>query len=134
MVACFLLGELTSRRFGAGVRRALAAADESDRLLTDADLADPAANRARRDLLAAIRGFGENREVFEDFPGRVRWIRAVLTPVDRIRAGRLPGRGGVPGGHGSDNGPLGPLTPRCEWRRRAGRVTGRLSELRPDID
>ena len=38
MVACFLLGELTSRRFGVGIRRALAAAGESERLLTDADL------------------------------------------------------------------------------------------------
>jgi len=79
MVACFLLGELTSPRFGAGIRRALAAAGKSERLLTDADLTDPAANRARRALLAATRGYGENRDVFEDFPGRVRWTRAVLT-------------------------------------------------------
>jgi hypothetical protein len=80
MVACFLLGELTSRRFGEGIRRALAAAGESEHLLTDADLADPVANRSRRHLLGATRGYGENRDVFEDFPARVRWIRAVLTP------------------------------------------------------
>jgi hypothetical protein len=85
MVACFLLGELTSPRFGAGIRRALAAAGKSERLLTAADLADPAANRARRDLLAATRGYGENRDVFEDFPGRVRWTRAVLTPDELAR-------------------------------------------------
>jgi len=85
MVACFLLGELTSRRFGAGIRKALAAVGESERLLTDADLADPAANRARRDLLGATRGYGENRDVFEDFPARVRWIRAVLTPDELAR-------------------------------------------------
>src|SRR5688572_1802727 len=60
MVACFLLGELTSRRFGVGIRRALATAGECERLLTDADLADPAANRARRDLLATTRGYGRN--------------------------------------------------------------------------
>jgi hypothetical protein len=85
MVACFLLGELTSRRFGAGIRRALAAAGESERLLTDADLGDPAANRVRRDLLAVTRGCGENRDVFEDFPGQVRWTRAVLTPDELAR-------------------------------------------------
>ena len=85
MVACFLLGELTSRRFGAGIRSALAAVGESEHLLTDADLADPVANRARRDLLAATRGYGENRDVFEDFPARVRWIRAVLTPDELAR-------------------------------------------------
>ena len=80
MVACFLLGELTSRRFGAGIRRALAAAGVSEHLLTDADLADPVANRTRRDLLRATRGYGDGRDVFEDFPAGVRWIRAVLTP------------------------------------------------------
>jgi hypothetical protein len=80
MIACFLLGELTSERFGAEVRRALLAAGQPERLLTDADLADPEANRARRDLLTAVRGYGENRDVFEDFPARVRWIRAVLKP------------------------------------------------------
>jgi hypothetical protein len=85
MVACFLLGELTSRRFGAGIRQALAAVGESEHLLTDADLADPVANRARRDLLGATRGYGENRDVFEDFPARVRWIRAVLTPDELAR-------------------------------------------------
>jgi hypothetical protein len=85
MVACFLLAELTSRRFGAGIRRALAAAGESEHLLTDADLADPVANRARRDLLTATRGYGENRDVFEDFPARVRWIRAALTPDELAR-------------------------------------------------
>jgi len=85
MVACFLLGELTSRRFGAGIRRALAAVGESEHLLTDADLDDAVANRARRDLLGATRGYGENRDVFEDFPARVRWIRAVLAPDELAR-------------------------------------------------
>jgi hypothetical protein len=79
MVACFLLGELTSARFGAGIRRALAAAGRSERLVADADLADPAANRARRALLATTRGYGENRDVFENFPSEVRWVRAALT-------------------------------------------------------
>lgn len=79
MVACFLLGELTSARFGAGIRRALAAAGNSERLVVDPDLADPAANRARRALLAATRGYGENRNVFENFPSEVRWVRAMVT-------------------------------------------------------
>ena len=85
MVACFLLGELKSSRFGEGIRRALAAAGESEALLTDADLVDPAANRVRRDLLAATRGYGDNRDVFESFPDRVRWIRAVLSPGELAR-------------------------------------------------
>jgi hypothetical protein len=82
MVACFLAGELTSSRFGDGIRRALAAAGHSEQLLTDAG---PAANGARRDVLAATRGYGENRDLFEDFPSGVRWIRAVLTPAELAR-------------------------------------------------
>ena len=85
MVACFLRGELTSARFGAGIRRALAAAGRSERLVIDADLTDQADNRARRELLATTRGYGENRDVFEDFPNEVRWIRAVLTAGELAR-------------------------------------------------
>jgi hypothetical protein len=85
MVACFLRGELTSRRFGAAVRRALAAAGASEELLTEADLTDPAANRARRELLAVTRGYGQDRDLFAGFPARVRWIRAVLTPDELAR-------------------------------------------------
>ncbi len=85
MVACFLVSELTSRRFGPAIRRALVAAGESDHLLTAVDLTDPAANQARRHLLTATRGYRENRDVFEDFPPRVRWIRAVLTPDELAR-------------------------------------------------
>jgi len=59
MVACFLLGELTSARFGMRVRAALAAAGASDRIVTEADLTDDAANPVRRGLLATTRGYGE---------------------------------------------------------------------------
>ena len=82
MVACFLGAELTSPRFGAAVRAALAEAGESERLLTRPDTSDAGENAARRALLAATRGYGEDREVFEDFPPGVRWEWAMLTPED----------------------------------------------------
>jgi hypothetical protein len=85
MVACFLLGEMTSSRFGAEIRRALAELGRSEHLLTDADLADPAGSHTRRALLAVTRGYGENRGVFEGFPTRVRWIRAVSTGDELAR-------------------------------------------------
>ena len=68
MVACFPSGELTSRRFGENLRAHLAA---TERLLTDPDLSDAGANVARRALLAATRGCGENRDLFGNFPERV---------------------------------------------------------------
>lgn len=82
MVACFLLGELSSRRFGPGVRSALAAGGLTEDLLTRADLSDAAANAARRAVLATTRGYGEDRELFKDFPVRVEWVRAMLTPAE----------------------------------------------------
>src|SRR5579875_1096000 len=81
MVACFLRGELASERFGDGLRRALAAGGWPERVVTDADLGDEAANRVRRELLATTRGFGQNRELFdENFPLTVPWEWAVLEP------------------------------------------------------
>jgi hypothetical protein len=85
MIAVFLLGELTSERFGAGIRAALDAAGQTEALVTAAELDDADQNRARRVLLAVTRGYGEDRDVFERFPARVRWVRAVLTPAELAR-------------------------------------------------
>jgi hypothetical protein len=85
MIAVFLLGELTSERWGQGIRAALDAAGQADALITAADLGDADQNRARMALLAATRGYGEDRDVFENFPARVRWVRATLTPGELAR-------------------------------------------------
>ena len=79
MVACFLSGELSSRRFGESLRSHLAAAGQAELLLTRPDLSDAGANFARRALLAATRGYGENRDLFENFPTQVTWTRALLS-------------------------------------------------------
>ena len=85
MIALFLLAELSSERFGGGIRTALAAAGQAETLVTAADLGDADQNRARRAILAATRGYGENWDVFENFPARVRWIRAMLAPGELAR-------------------------------------------------
>ena len=79
MVACFLRGELSSRRFGQNLRSHLAAAGQTKQLLTHPDLSDAGENLARRALLAATRGYGENRDLFENFPTHVTWTRALLS-------------------------------------------------------
>ncbi len=79
MVACFLNGELSSPRFGQRLRSHLASAGQAERLLTHPDLSDAGANSARRALLAATRGYGENRDLFENFPDQVTWTRALLS-------------------------------------------------------
>ncbi|MGO9899669.1 MAG: hypothetical protein ACLP0J_08240 [Solirubrobacteraceae bacterium] len=80
MIACFLSTELTSPRFGPALRASLADVGLPEELLTAPDLSDPQANQARRELLAATRGYGVDRGVFENFPLRVRWVRALLRP------------------------------------------------------
>jgi len=83
MIACFLGAELTSERFGPEIRSALAANGHPESLLTHPDFTDAAANAARRAVLAATRGYGENRELFdESFPAKVTWTKAVLTPAE----------------------------------------------------
>jgi hypothetical protein len=79
MVATFLRGELSSERFGGDIRSCLVSRELPERLLTDADLSDAGANAARRAVLAATRGYGENRELFIDFPAEVTWIKAILS-------------------------------------------------------
>jgi hypothetical protein len=85
MVACFLSGELSSRRFGQNLRSQLAAVGQAEELLTQPDLSDAAANSARRALLAAARGYGENRDLFENFPTDVTWTRALLSAAEAAR-------------------------------------------------
>lgn len=85
MVAVFLQGELSSERFGAAVRDALRALGESERLLTHPDLRDGRANQARRAVLAATRGYSEDRELFEYFPAEVEWVWAQMAAADLAR-------------------------------------------------
>ncbi|MGH2856355.1 MAG: transposase [Solirubrobacteraceae bacterium] len=82
MVSVFLQGELFSERFGSAVRDALRACGARERLLTDPDLHDMDANRLRGAVLAATRGYGEDRELFEHFPAEVHWAWARMTPSD----------------------------------------------------
>ncbi len=85
MIALFLLGELNSERFGKGIRSALDVASQTEALITTADLGDSDQNRARRTILGLTRGYGENRDVFENFPARVHWVRAMLAPSELAR-------------------------------------------------
>ncbi len=79
MVACFLCGELTSSRFGPAIRAQLGS---DSRLVTHPDLFDSRENAARRAVLAATRGYGENRGLFENFPAQVTWTKAVLSAAE----------------------------------------------------
>jgi hypothetical protein len=82
MVAVFLRGELSSERFGARLRDQLRVMGEPQELLTHPDLADRRANDARAHVLAVTRGYGQDCELFEYFPTGVRWVWALLAPLE----------------------------------------------------
>lgn len=85
MVLCYLAAELSSERFGAVVRAELAARDLPVSLLTGPDLADTRQNHDRKMVLAATRGYGEDREMFEHFPSSVGWAWVWLEPAELAR-------------------------------------------------
>src|SRR5881392_4084894 len=85
MIACFLQGELPSCRSGPAIRKEIEAAGHSEQLVTRPNLADEHGNRARREILAAARAYGQDRELFRHFPSRVRWVWARLTPRELAR-------------------------------------------------
>jgi hypothetical protein len=85
MIATFLRGELSSERFSGAIRTCLASFGQPEQLLTCPDLSAAAANAARRRVLAATRGYGEDQSLFIDFPAQVRWIRAVLGADEMAR-------------------------------------------------
>jgi hypothetical protein len=84
MIGSFLLGELSSARFGPTLARILARRGHSKTLLTNANLSDPEENEQRRQLLGEFRGYGQNRELFAGFPDEVSWQHAVLSPSELL--------------------------------------------------
>ncbi|MDX6239127.1 MAG: hypothetical protein QOG10_3942 [Kribbellaceae bacterium] len=84
MVASFLVGELSSERFGSTLTRVLARIGHSRALLTNANLSDPKENEQRRRVLGEFRGYRQNRELFEGFPDEVGWQHVLLSPSERL--------------------------------------------------
>jgi hypothetical protein len=82
MVALFLRAELTSDRYGPGIRALLARDGVPDRVITAPDLGDDAENQVRARLLTDHRGYSTRTEIFEDFPDRVRWEWMAITPAE----------------------------------------------------
>lgn len=87
MVAYYLGGEIASERFGDAIRAELAYRGLGDEVVTAPDISDDAGNRQRRALLAATRGWGQDREMFTRFPVDVPWVWARLCPdaLARVR-------------------------------------------------
>ena len=77
MIAAFVRAELESPRFGAALRSTLAELGMSVEIVSAA-ASVAGANEARRQLLAAYRGWGQYESVFGGMPNDVVWSWAAL--------------------------------------------------------
>ena len=82
MVSLFLASELRSDRWRDSLLAVLTASGVSTDLIEHPDTSSEEENRSRAAVLAAFRGYGEGRCLFEGYTAGVRWFRAVLGAAD----------------------------------------------------
>lgn len=83
----FLRGEYGSARFGEDVRAAMLDLHCPDAWVTCGDPERAEENALRRRVLGCCRGWGEDREMFENFPREVAWrlVRTGPDDLERLR-------------------------------------------------
>lgn len=77
VIAEFLKSEMKSKRFGRRIVGALK--NKSKRIITNPNLENKKDNQFRRNLFGKVRGFGGNKDLFENFPLDIKWFRAIIT-------------------------------------------------------
>jgi hypothetical protein len=83
MILAFLRAEIDSSRFGTAYAQILSNSRIDRQWLIDrADLNSDGENRARKELLGLVRGFGNDSFLFRGFPPGVQWRRVGLEPTD----------------------------------------------------
>lgn len=68
IVLNFLLGEINSKRFSSELKKVLNDLNLNKSLINNAHLEDENENILRKKVLGLFRGYGEDRELFENFP------------------------------------------------------------------
>ncbi len=86
MVATFLRTEISSDRFGREIVRLLDRDAVSRAIIEHPDVTNPDENAYRTRLLGEFRGYGQSRDMFEQFPSGVIWQRVAMTPAELLRA------------------------------------------------
>lgn len=73
MILEYLKAEYRSERFSEQIINAMEKLSLDDSIILSADLNNADENTARKRLLGEFRGYGLNRELFEDFPNQIQW-------------------------------------------------------------
>jgi hypothetical protein len=80
VIAEFLIAEVNSKRFRNSIVSALGNTDI--KIILKPDLNNKEQNQSRKLLLGDVRGFGQNKKLFENFPSVVTWYRAIFSRED----------------------------------------------------
>lgn len=73
MISEFLKAEYRSERFSEQIKKAMKELLLDESIILSADLNDAKENISRKKLLGEFRGYGLDRELFEDFPKEIQW-------------------------------------------------------------
>lgn len=82
MIREFLRTEFVSDRFSEQLKRAMNTLSIDEQLLLLADLENEDENALRKDLLGEFRGYGRNKELFENFPSQIEWSMCSFSEED----------------------------------------------------
>lgn len=82
VIAEFLKGEINSKRFGKKILRILDQDNRVHSVILNPNFNNEQDNLYRRILLGKTRGYGKNREMFQNFPKDVIWSRALFHKRD----------------------------------------------------
>ena len=87
MILEFLKTEYHSERFTEQIKKAMKELSLNEGIILSADLNDTNENTARKKLLGEFRGYGLNRELFENFPDEIQWslCNFVSSDLNNIR-------------------------------------------------
>ncbi|MDE5991684.1 MAG: hypothetical protein K2G87_01400 [Oscillospiraceae bacterium] len=73
MISEFLNAEYRSERFSEQIKKAMKKLLLDESIILSADLDNTDENTERKKLLGEFRGYGLNRELFENFPNEIQW-------------------------------------------------------------
>ncbi|MDE5598403.1 MAG: hypothetical protein K2J04_11285 [Lachnospiraceae bacterium] len=87
MISEFLKAEYHSERFVERIKKVMQELLLDESIILSADLNNTNENIARKKLLGEFRGYGLNRELFENFPGDIQWslCKFVSDDLNNIR-------------------------------------------------
>lgn len=79
MISEFLRAEINSSRFGRRITENLKVDGKNRKIVTKPNLNDNLENKYRRKLLDKVRGFARRTRIFQNFPRKMKWFRALIS-------------------------------------------------------